>query len=160
METSATARFLRVSPKKVRLVIDVVRGMDVEKALVQLTSMKKDAKRHVIKLLNSAIANAENNYDLKRENLYIEKITADGGPIIGRWRPRAHGRAAEIRKRTTHLNIVLAERTPTEEKPKKIKKDKPVKKEKKQLEKKEAKKGPMPVKKKEKKPKTKKETKK
>lgn len=139
MEVKATARYLRVSPKKVRLVIDVVRGMDVEKALIQLASLRKDAKQYVIKLLNSAVANAEHNHELKRENLYIKKITADGGPILHRWRPRAHGRAGAIRKRTTHLTILLDERVPTEvKKEKKAKKEKPVKKtEKKQPVKKE-----------------------
>jgi len=160
METRATARFLRVSPKKVRLVIDVVRGMDVNKALVQLTSIKRDAKRYVVKLLHSAIANAENNHDLKRENLYIKNITADGGPIIGRWRPRAHGRAAEIRKRTTHLTIVLAERMPTEDKAKKAKKEKPAKKEKKSVEKRQTRKKPAKEKEGEKSTQTKKENKK
>ncbi|NIP32775.1 50S ribosomal protein L22 [Candidatus Saccharibacteria bacterium] len=148
MEVKATARYLRVSPKKVRLVIDVVRGMDVEKALIQLTHLRKDAKQYVIKLLNSAIANAEHNHELKRENLYIKKITADGGPILHRWRPRAHGRAGAIRKRTTHLTIVLDERVPTEEKKeKKTKKEKPLKKtEKKVVKKTPAKKEEKPAK--------------
>ena len=133
MEVKATARYLRVSPKKVRLVIDVVRGMDVEKALIQLQALRKDSTKYVIKLLNSAIANAEHNDELKRENLYIKKITADGGPILHRWRPRAHGRAGAIRKRTSHITIVLDERVPTEKKAdkkgKKTAKSKEVKKE-------------------------------
>lgn len=116
MEVKATARYLRVSPKKVRLVIDVVRGMDVEKALIQLQNLRKDATKYVFKLLNSAIANAEHNNELKRDNLYIKKITADGGPTLHRWRPRAHGRAGAIRKRTTHLMIVLDERAPSDKK--------------------------------------------
>lgn len=110
MEVKAKAKYLRVSPKKVRLVIDLIRGMDVDKALIQLDNLKKDAKEYVVKLLNSAIANAEHNYELERSNLYIKKIIADGGPILHRWRPRAHGRAGAIRKRTTHLTLVLDER--------------------------------------------------
>jgi large subunit ribosomal protein L22 len=128
METTAKARYLRVSPKKVRLVIDVVRGMDVDEALTNLANMKKSARHHVIKLLNSAIANAEHNHELKRENLYIKKISADGGPIINRWRPRAHGRAGAIRKRTTHLSVTIAEREPAKENKKAKPQSKPVEK--------------------------------
>jgi len=116
MEVTAKARYLRVSPKKVRLVIDVIRGMDVVPAQHELEHMRKDAKKYVSKLLDSSLANAEHNFELKRENLYVKEITADGGPILHRWRPRAHGRAGAIRKRTTHLTIVLAERVPTAKK--------------------------------------------
>jgi len=123
MEVTAKARYLRVSPKKVRLVIDVVRGMDVVPAQHELEYMKKDAKKYVVKLLDSAVANAEHNFELKRDNLYIKKITADGGPVLHRWRARAHGRAGSIQKKTTHLLIVLDERVPTEKKS--VKKAKP-----------------------------------
>ena len=147
MEVKATARYLRVSPKKVRLVIDVVRGMDVVKAQVQLQTLRKDATKYVSKLLNSAIANAEHNNELKRDNLYIKKITADGGPILHRWRPRAHGRAGAIRKRTTHITIVLDERVPTEKKADKKDKKTVKSKEVKKTEKKSApKKAAKPVK--------------
>jgi large subunit ribosomal protein L22 len=110
MEVKAKARFIRMSPRKVRLVVDVIRGMSVNQALTQLGFMKKHAALPVKKLLDSAIANAENNFKLKRENLYIKMIVADGGPTLHRWTPKAHGRAGAIRKRTTHISILLDEK--------------------------------------------------
>lgn len=115
MEVKAKAKYLRVAPKKVRLVANLIKGMDVERALFELAHLRKDAKICVIKLLNSAIANAEHNFSLKKENLFIKHITADGGPILHRSMARAHGSAAPIRKRTTHLTLVLAESVPKEE---------------------------------------------
>lgn len=112
MEVKAKARFIRMSPRKVRLVIDVIRGLSVDQALTQLTFMKKHAALPVKKLLDSAIANAENNFKLKRETLYVKMIVADGGPTLHRWTPKAHGRAGAIRKRTSHISIVLDEREP------------------------------------------------
>lgn len=103
-----------MSPRKVRLVIDAVRGLPVEQALVKLDFIKKDAAYPVKKLLLSAIANAEHNLKQKASGLYIKKVTADGGPMLKRWAPRAFGRAAPIRKRTSHIEIVLA---PLSEKP-------------------------------------------
>ena len=110
MEVKASARFIRVSPRKVRLVIDVVRGLPVTEALTQLQFMNKAAAEPVYKAVSSALANAENNFKQSRENLYIKTITADGGPSFYRFRPRAFGRAAPIRKRTTHLQVVLDEK--------------------------------------------------
>ncbi|MBU0649278.1 50S ribosomal protein L22 [Patescibacteria group bacterium] len=127
MEVKAKARFLRTSPKKIRLVIDMVRGERVAKALEQLKFSKKAAKFPVIKLLNSAIANAEHNFNLKRDNLLIKKITADGGPVLKRWRARAMGRGAGIKKRSTHLTIVLDEIEASVDKVKKTKKTKVLK---------------------------------
>ncbi len=111
MEILAKAKYIRMSPRKVRLVIDLVRGAAVDKALNQLQFLRKDAAKPVKKLVESAIANAVNNFKLKRENLYIKKIICDGGPSLKRWRPRARGRAAPILKRTGHITIVLDERT-------------------------------------------------
>ena len=108
MDVHASLRYLRMSPRKVRLVIDVVRGLPAVEAETRLGFINKEAARPVLKLLQSAIANAENNFHLDRKNLVIAKITADGGPTIKRSRPRAFGRAAAIRKRTTHINIILA----------------------------------------------------
>lgn len=139
MEVKAKARFLRVSAKKVRLLIDVLRGEKVTDALEQLRFSKKLAKEPILKLLNSAVANAENNFELKRENLYIKKIVADEGPIVRRWRARAFGRSAGIRKRTTHLSIVLDELVATPEKGK-AKKEKPVEAKPKEKDKKDKKK--------------------
>ena len=116
MEINAKARFIRMSPRKVRLVIDVVRGLGVDEALTQLQFMKKAAAHPVMKLINSAIANAENNFQLKRDDLFVKSIAADGGPVYHRWRPRAMGRAAPIRKRTTHISVVLDEKSKKKEK--------------------------------------------
>jgi large subunit ribosomal protein L22 len=110
MEITAKARFIRMSPRKVRLVIDVIRGMDIASARQQLRFMKKAAAEPVTKLLNSAVANAEHNFKLSPETLYVKAIAADGGPALKRWTPKAFGRAAPIKKRMTHLSIVLAER--------------------------------------------------
>ncbi|HTK05236.1 MAG TPA: 50S ribosomal protein L22 [Candidatus Eisenbacteria bacterium] len=111
MEVIAHARHIRISPKKVRLVVDLVRGMDVDRASAQLRFYRKAAARPVSKLLDSAIANAEHNFKLNAGNLYIKKATVDGGPVLKRWRARAFGRAAGIKKRSSHITIVLAERS-------------------------------------------------
>ncbi|MBI5794108.1 50S ribosomal protein L22 [Candidatus Uhrbacteria bacterium] len=107
MEIHASARYIRMSPTKVRLVIDIVRGLKVREAQAQLLFMKKAAAEPVLKLLNSAIANATHNFQLDKEGLYIKSIVADGGPMLGRFRARAMGRAAPIRKRSSHISIVL-----------------------------------------------------
>lgn len=107
MEVKAKACYIRMSPRKIRLVVNVVRGMNVETAKIQLRFMKKVAAQPVLKLLDSAVANAEHNFQLKRENLFIKSIVADQGPTLKRWRPRAFGRAGMIRKRSTHIKIVL-----------------------------------------------------
>jgi large subunit ribosomal protein L22 len=120
MEVKAKARYIRMSPKKVRLVIDVIRGMRAEEAMDQLRHMKKAASRPVLKLLESAVANAENNFNLERAGLVIKNIAADGGPIMYRYQPRAFGRSTPIRKRTSHISIVLEGEPPAaKEKPKK-----------------------------------------
>jgi large subunit ribosomal protein L22 len=126
MQAKAKLSHLRMSPKKVRLVVDVIRGSKVDEALTQLEFLNKAAKKPVIKLLNSAIANAENNLDLKRDNLFVKEVKVDLAGMLKRWHPRAHGRAAPIRKKMSHVYIVLDEIEPT--KPKKAKK--PVKTEK------------------------------
>lgn len=112
MEVKATARYIRMSPRKVRLVIDVIRGLGVSEARSQLYVMKKAAAEPVSKLLESAIANAQNNFNLNANELYVKRIVADGGPMLDRWRARAFGRAAPIRKRTTHISIILEPRAP------------------------------------------------
>jgi len=98
-----------MSPRKVRLVVDAVRGMSVTAAETKLTFLPKLAAYPVRKLLLSAIANAEHNFQLKKEDLSIKTIVADGGPTLKRSRPRAFGRAAPIRKRTTHITLVLSD---------------------------------------------------
>lgn len=111
MEVIAKANNIRMSPRKVRLVIDVIRGMDVTRAQTQLQFLKKAATLPVLKLLNSAIANAEHNFQMDKSTLFVKTITADGGPTIHRWTPKAFGRAAPIRKRTSHITIILAAKT-------------------------------------------------
>lgn len=113
MEVKAKARFIRMSPRKIRLVIDMIRGLSVNQARLQLHVMKKAAAEPVEKLLESAVANAEHNFQLKAQDLYIKQIIADGGPTLDRWRARAFGRAASIRRRTTHISITLEPRQPS-----------------------------------------------
>lgn len=123
MEVRAHLRFLRISPRKVRLVIGLVRGMSVEQAVDQLTVLPKRAALPVLKLLNSAVANAEHNFQLEKKNLRIKSIVANEGPKLKRFRPRAFGRAAEILKRMTHVTIVLedlAKSTPKKIEAKKV----------------------------------------
>jgi large subunit ribosomal protein L22 len=96
-----------MSPRKVRLVIDVVRGLPATTAETRLKFLQKGASLPVLKLLQSAMANAEHNFHLRKEDLVISTITADGGPTLKRSRARAFGRSAPIRKRTTHIQIVL-----------------------------------------------------
>lgn len=97
-----------MAPRKVRLVIDTIRGKSALVAETQLSFLKKGAAEPVLKLLRSAMANATHNFQMQKEDLVVKTITADGGPTIKRSRPRAFGRSAPIRKRTTHIMIVLA----------------------------------------------------
>ena len=109
MEVKANLKHLRMSPRKIRLVIDVVRKMPVDAALDQLRFIGKLAAEPVSKLIKSAIANGVNTYGLDRDNLYIKEIRSDEGVMLKRWMPRAHGRATSIRKRGCHLSLVLGE---------------------------------------------------
>ncbi len=109
MEIKAKAKHIRMSPRKVRLVVDVARGKEVQTALEQLKFINKLAVRPVVKLINSAIANAKHNFEIEPDNLYIKEIKVDGGPTSHRWMPRAFGRATPLRKRTSHINLVLSE---------------------------------------------------
>lgn len=118
-----------MAPRKVRSVVDLIRRLKVEDAEYQLQYMSRDAALPILKLLKSAIANAENNNKLKKENLFVKSVFVDQGPVLKRYRPRAFGRAAEIRKRSAHITLVLDEVTPsTARKPKgATKKEKPAK---------------------------------
>jgi large subunit ribosomal protein L22 len=118
MDVHASLRHLRQSPRKVRLVVNTVRGLSVSAAETRLTFLPKQAAKPVLKLLRSAIANAEHNFKLDKKDLYVSRITADGGPTLSRWRPRAFGRAAPIRKRTTHIMLVLSTDKPAAKKAK------------------------------------------
>lgn len=109
MEVRAQLRYLRKSPRKVRLVVDLVRGLPVRNAIAQLRVSKKGSARSIKKLIESAVANAENNFKINREGLFVKTIMVDKGPTLKRWRPRAFGRAGAIRKRTSHITVILAE---------------------------------------------------
>ncbi|PIR13490.1 50S ribosomal protein L22 [Candidatus Falkowbacteria bacterium CG11_big_fil_rev_8_21_14_0_20_39_10] len=109
MEIKANLKHLRMSPRKVRLVVDVVRGLGVEKALDQLKFMNKKAAKPLIKLIDSGVANAENSFELEKSNLFIKEIRVDEGVTLKRWMPRAQGRATPIRKRASHISLVLGE---------------------------------------------------
>ena len=109
MEITAKAKYLRMAPRKVRLVAGLIRGLSVEKAKWQLTFNKKLASVSLLKILESAIANAKETYDISADNLKIKSITVDGGPALKRWMPRAHGRATPLRKETSHIKLVLTE---------------------------------------------------
>lgn len=110
MSVEAKLRYSRISPRKVRLVADLVRGLPVEEAEKVLQFTVKRSAMPVLKVLKSAVANAEHNFNLKKINLYIIEITVDGGPIIKRYRPRARGVAFPIQKKTSHITIKLAEK--------------------------------------------------
>jgi large subunit ribosomal protein L22 len=109
MEVKASLKHLRTSPRKVRLVADMIRGKKVDGALNQLKLTNKKVTLPLYKLLMSAISNAENNFELKKDNLLIKEIRVDDGATLKRWMPRAHGRATPIRKRSSHIMITLDE---------------------------------------------------
>lgn len=105
----ATVRYVRISSRKVKIVIDLIRGKTVEEALSILEFTPKAASEPVAKLLKSAVANAKNNLDMDVGNLYVAEVYANQGPTLKRLRARAQGRANRIRKRTSHISIVLDE---------------------------------------------------
>jgi large subunit ribosomal protein L22 len=109
MNARAQAKHIRQSPYKVRRVLDLVRGLPVDEARVVLEFTDRKAAGTIIKVLDSAVANAEHNFALDAEELFVAEAYADEGPTLKRWRPRARGRATKIRKRTSHITIVVAE---------------------------------------------------
>lgn len=109
MEARAVARFVRVSPRKVRLVMDQIRGMKVGEALKLLSFSPQKGAAILKKLVHSAVANAEANSEIDVDALFIKRVFADQGPTWKRFRPRAMGRATRIRKRTSHLTVILDE---------------------------------------------------
>ncbi len=106
-KVTASLRNYRRSASKVREVANVIRGAMVSEAEVKLSGISKHSSEDILKLLKSAVANAENNHKLDKKDLYISKITVDEGAVLKRWRARAYGRAAQILKRSCHINIVL-----------------------------------------------------
>ncbi len=110
MEAKAQTKMVRISSRKVKLVIDLIRGKQVGEALAILQLTPKAASPMVEKLLRSAIANAEHNYNMDTENLYVKEVFVNEGPTLKRIRPRAKGSATQILKRTSHTTIVVAEK--------------------------------------------------
>lgn len=96
-----------MSPRKVRLVTNLLRGMPVEIALANLTFMTKNAALPIRKLVSSAIANAKHNFKIEMEKLFVKSLTVDGGQVMKRFKPRAQGRAFPVRRRTSHINLIL-----------------------------------------------------
>lgn len=111
MKVKAQARFVRQSPYKVRRVLDLVRGLPVGEAEHILRLTPRGATEPVAKVLRSAVANAEHNHALDAEELVVAEAFADEGPTLKRYRPRARGRATQIRKRTSHITIIVSDRT-------------------------------------------------
>ena len=110
MDARAEAKFIRISPRKVQIVCDLIRGRDAQTAMAILMATPKAASEPLAKLLKSACANAENNFSMDPEKLYVSKVYAAPGPILKRIRPRAQGRAFKVLKRTSHITIVLKEK--------------------------------------------------
>ena len=110
MEATAHLKYLRISPRKVGVVLDLIRNKPVGTAMAILKNTPKAASEPVAKLLKSAMANAENNFNMSVDNLYVAQCFACGGPILKRIMPRAKGRAFRIYKRTSHVTIVLKEK--------------------------------------------------
>lgn len=109
-EAKAHANYVRIAPRKAQLVVDLIRGKSVGEAIAILRHTPKAASPIVEKLLNSAIANAEHNYQMNVERLYISQAYVNQGPTLKRYRPRAQGRAFPIKKRTSHITLVVAEK--------------------------------------------------
>ncbi len=109
-EARATLKYARISSRKVKIVADLIRGKDINEALAIVKYTPKASSATLEKLLKSAIANAENNHGLAHEKLYVSEIYANQGPTLKRIRPAAKGSAVRIRKRTSHITIVLRER--------------------------------------------------
>jgi large subunit ribosomal protein L22 len=109
MEVRANVKHVKISPRKVRLVVDTVRGMPAGEAIVLLRHMPQKAAFEVGKMLKSALANAENNYNLSPDTMYVARIAATEGPTTKRFRPRSRGRVSPILHRSSHINVVLDE---------------------------------------------------
>ncbi len=109
IEVKAFLKYLRISPRKARLVTDSVKGLKTEQAVKNLAFTPKRTALPLLKLLKSAINNAKTNFRLDPANLYIKEIKVDEGPVLKRHMPRARGRATIIRKRTSHISLILGE---------------------------------------------------
>ncbi|HET6777133.1 MAG TPA: 50S ribosomal protein L22 [Actinomycetota bacterium] len=107
MEARATIKYVRLSPMKARRMVDLIRGRQVEEARRILRFAPQSASRTIEKALNSAVANAEQGPEVAAQNLVVDRAWVDEGPTLKRWRPRAYGRAARIRKRTSHITLIV-----------------------------------------------------
>ena len=110
MEARAYLKYARIAPRKVQIVLDLIRNKPVDQAMAILTHTPKAACEPLEKLLKSAIANAENNHNMDKNNLYVAECFVAPGPVLKRMRPRAQGRAFRVLKRTSHITIALKER--------------------------------------------------
>ena len=110
MEAFAYVKFVRMSPRKVKLVCDMIRGQDVKTATAYLSQTSKAACEPMAKLLKSAVANAEHNHGMNADNLYVSTAVANPGPILKRMMPRAQGRAYRINKKTSHVTLAVTEK--------------------------------------------------
>ncbi len=155
MEIKASLKYLHISPRKVRLVTGLLKGISVEEAENQLKYSPKRSANSVLKLLHSAVTNAENNFHLKKDNLYVANARVDEGPTLKRWRARARGTAFPIKKRSSHIFLILKEREPSkkEKKVQEKKKEMPKVSEKKEeikkeltISRKKRRKSPLPIK--------------
>lgn len=110
MEAKAHLKYARISPRKVKIVLDLIRGKDVAQTMAILKNTPKSASEYLTKLLRSAVANAENNFNMDASKLYVSECFVCPGPILKRIMPRAQGRAFRILKRTSHVTITVKER--------------------------------------------------
>ena len=111
MEAKAHLKYVRISPRKVKIVLDLIRGKDTDTAMAILKNTHKAASEHLIKLLKSAVANAEHNFHMDASELYVSECFVCPGPTLKRIQPRAQGRAFSILKRTSHVTLVVKEKT-------------------------------------------------
>ena len=110
MEAKAYAKYIRISPRKVQIVCDLIRDRDVDTAMAILMNTPKAASEPLVKLLKSAVANAENNFGMDHDKLYVSEVFATSGPILKRMRPASKGRGYRVNKRTSHVTIAVAEK--------------------------------------------------
>ncbi|HHY98473.1 MAG TPA: 50S ribosomal protein L22 [Firmicutes bacterium] len=110
MEAKAHAKYVRISPRKVRRVVDLIRGKDATEALVLLRHLPEISASVVEKVLKSAVANAEHNLELNRRDLYVAEAYVNQGPTMKRWRARMRGMPAPIRKRSSHITVIVREK--------------------------------------------------
>lgn len=113
MNITAKLKYYHVAPRKVRLAADLIRGKKVKDAIVQLKFLKKESSNEIAKLLKSAVSNAKHNFkvDTNKEDLYVKEIRVDEGPSLKRWRPKWHGTMHPFRRRTSHVTVILSDKS-------------------------------------------------